>query len=217
VNSARQSRQTPARQRTASDRVAPALLHAAEKVLDRDGQRGVTIRAVASEAAVSPMSVYNRFGSRDGLLIVLAARAFAELAGALAAPTGLSPGLRFREICRGYRSFALRHPERYALIFSIGSPVNLPASGEASDRKNEASDLGNEAFGHLVDAVEALNPSHQISQSSASTTEDAQVVWNALHGAVTIEYANIGRTGTPGDTYEHMITMLLRALSDTDR
>ncbi|WP_193045429.1 TetR-like C-terminal domain-containing protein [Mycolicibacterium baixiangningiae] len=206
---ARQSQQTPTRHRTASDQVAPALLQAAQTVLDRDGQRGVTIRAVAREAAVAPMSVYNRFGSRDGLLVVLAGRAFAELAGSLVAPADLTPEQRFRQICCGYRTFALTHPERYALIFSIGSPVKLPESQEASDR-------GNEAFGYLVDAVEDLNPSHAISRGNRNATEAAQIVWNALHGAITIEHANIGRTDNPSDTYEHMITLLLRGLRDID-
>ena len=43
-----------ARRRTASHQVSAALLNAAETVLDRDGTVGVTIRAVAQEAAVSP-------------------------------------------------------------------------------------------------------------------------------------------------------------------
>jgi AcrR family transcriptional regulator len=209
VNATQPSQQTPTRRRTASAQVAPALVHAAQTVLDRDGRSGVTIRAVAREAAVSPMSVYNRFESRDGLLIVLAGRAFAELTESLAAPTGLTPEERFRQICRKYRAFAQEHPERYALIFSMGSPVKLPASQEASDR-------GHEAFGYLVDAVEALNSSHQEPRGRGNATEAAQIVWNALHGAVTIEHANIGRTDTPDETYEHMITVLLRGLGNTD-
>ena len=44
------------RRRTASHQVSAALLDAAETVLDRDGTGGVTIRAVAHQAAVSPTS-----------------------------------------------------------------------------------------------------------------------------------------------------------------
>lgn len=193
------------RRRTASDQVAPALINAAEAVLDRDGRRGVTIRAVAREANVAPMSVYNRFGSLDGLLIALAVRTFDELADAFRAPEDLTPEQRFRQICWGYRRFALEHPERYTLIFSVGSPVRLPASDEASDH-------GREAFQHLVDAVEALRFPATATGGRSDCTEDAQVVWNALHGAVTIEQANIGRTADPGESYEHMITVLMRGL-----
>lgn len=204
------SRQTTPRRRTASNQVAPALLDAAEVVLDRDGQRGVTIRTVAREAGVAPMSVYNRFASHEGLLIALAVRAFAMLAEALTTPADLTPEQRFRQVCWGYRSFALQHPARYALIFSVGSPVTLPAAQEASEQ-------GREAFGCLVEAVGALSPPRRRSRANAdATTENAQIVWNALHGAVTIESADIGRTATPVDTYEHMITVLLRGIRKAD-
>lgn len=197
---ARRAAEQSPRRRTASDQVAPALLHAAEKVLDRDGHSGVSIRTVAREADVAPMSVYNRFGSRDGLLVALAARAFAELADALGTPSGLTHEQRFREVCRRYREFALAHPERYGLIFSMGSPVTLPDSDEASTR-------GKEAFGHLVDAVSALT-----GRSGDSAVEAAQIVWNALHGAVTIEFAGIHRTEDPHATYEAMTSLLLQGL-----
>ena len=89
----------PVRRRTASHEVSAALLHAAETVLDRDGIDGVTIRAVAHEAAVSPMSVYNRFDNKEGLIVALAMRALEQLAEAIDVPDGrragraLSPGL----------------------------------------------------------------------------------------------------------------------------
>ena len=203
MNASQRSDEPASRRRTASDQVAPALLRAAQTVLDRDGERGVTIRAVAREAGVAPMSVYNRFASREGLLVALAVRAFAELADFLVTPSDLDPERRFRQICVGYRQFALTRPARYALIFSIGSPVTLPASEEASSR-------GREAVGYLVDAVEAVAKTNR--HGVGDVTESAQIVWNALHGAVTIEHADMGRTGDPGTTYELMIAMLLRGL-----
>ena len=193
------------RQRTASDAIAPALLRAAETVLDRDGERGVTIRAVAREAGVAPMGVYNHFSSRDGLLIALAARAFMQLCGSMAVPADATPYGRFRQICCGYREFANAYPERYALIFSTGSPVKFPLSQEASDR-------GNEAFILLVDAIAALRATRGPSTGETTDVESAQIVWNALHGAVTIEHADLTRTDTPDATFEQMITVLLNGL-----
>lgn len=52
------------RRRTASDQVSAALL-----------------RAVAREAGVAPMGVYNRFENKEGLIAALASRALDELAG----------------------------------------------------------------------------------------------------------------------------------------
>jgi len=45
-----------------------ALLSAAMRVLDRDGMRGLTYRAVAREAGVSHGLVRHHFGSRDALI-----------------------------------------------------------------------------------------------------------------------------------------------------
>ncbi|HEY4993338.1 MAG TPA: helix-turn-helix domain-containing protein, partial [Nakamurella sp.] len=53
--------------RTPSRDIELALVDAAERVLVRDGPGAVTVRAVAIEAGVAPMGVYNRFGGKDGL------------------------------------------------------------------------------------------------------------------------------------------------------
>lgn len=193
------------RQRTASDRIAPALVSAAEAVLDRDGERGVTIRAVAREATVAPMGVYNHFHSREGLLIALAVRAFTQLGESMRADDEVTPYQRIRQICSGYREFANAHPERYALIFSTGSPVKLPASQEASDR-------GNAAFALLVDAIAELAASRRATSLDINIAQAAQVVWNALHGAVTIEHAGLARVDGADETFDHMVTVLLNGL-----
>jgi AcrR family transcriptional regulator len=44
---------------------------AAEAVLVKDGPGGLTVRAVAAEAGIAPMGVYNRFGGKDGLVDAL--------------------------------------------------------------------------------------------------------------------------------------------------
>ena len=67
-------RATGRRPRTPSAQVASELLNAAESVLVKDGMRGLTVRAVAAEAGVAPMSVYNHFGGKAGLLAALPLR-----------------------------------------------------------------------------------------------------------------------------------------------
>jgi AcrR family transcriptional regulator len=101
-------------------------------VLDREGAKGVTVRAVAREAGVAPMGVYSRFGSKEGLLSALAMRALDELAVAIDVSAEIAPVERFRRACRRYRNFALRHPARYSLIFSIGSPLEDTTSAVAA-------------------------------------------------------------------------------------
>jgi AcrR family transcriptional regulator len=192
----------PVRRRTASHQVSAALLDAAEAVLDRDGSGGVTVRAVAHEASVSPMSVYNRFDSKDGLTVALAMRTLGQLAEAIEVPSGLDPVERFREACRNYRAFALRHPARYALIFGAGSPLE--------DQSSEVAESGRAVFAVLAELIRDLK--------SASSDEDwdeyAQIVWSAIHGAVTIEDTRIGQTPDAAATFERMLDLFVGSLVD---
>jgi len=189
------------RRRTASHQVSAALLDAAETVLDRDGTDGVTIRAVAHQAAVSPTSVYNRFESKDGLIVALAMRTLDQLAEAIDIPDHVEPVERFREACRSYRDFALRHPARYSLIFGAGSPLE--------DQSSEVASAGRAVFAVLVQLTGALRST----ASEEVSAEAAQIVWSAVHGAVTIEQTRIGQTPDAAATFEHMLDVLTRGVT----
>src|ERR1700749_3167286 len=67
------------RGRTPSPDVERELLAAAEAVLVREGPGGLTVRAVATEAGIAPMGVYNRLGGKDGLVDALLIRGFDRL------------------------------------------------------------------------------------------------------------------------------------------
>jgi len=194
-----------ARRRTASHQVSAALLNAAETVLDRDGTSGVTIRAVASQADVSPMGVYNRFENKDGLVAALAIRALEQLGQVIDVADGDDPVERFRQACRNYREFALRHPARYSLIFGAGSPLE--------DQSSAVADAGRAVFAVLIQLIDVMKKR----TSERDSTEDAQVVWSAIHGAVTIELARIGQTTNADSTFEHMLDMLAHELAATRR
>src|SRR3954449_919923 len=89
--------------RTPSRAVEQALVDAAERVLVRDGLGGLTVRAVATEAGVAPMGVYNRFGNKDGLVAAVLARGFEGLRAATAAAGDGGPGGPARGRGRGHR------------------------------------------------------------------------------------------------------------------
>src|SRR5260370_9083456 len=67
------------RGRTPSADVERELLAAAEAVLVRDGPGGLTVRAVAAEAGIAPMGVYNRLGGKVGLVDPLLIKGFDRL------------------------------------------------------------------------------------------------------------------------------------------
>src|ERR1700704_6236689 len=68
-----------------------ALLEAAEKVLERDGLQGLTLRAVAREAGVSHAAPAHHFGDLTGLVSELAAIGFRQFNAAMAAAGSSDP------------------------------------------------------------------------------------------------------------------------------
>src|ERR1700722_13756969 len=96
------------------------LLAAAEAVLARSGPAGLTVRAVAAEAGIAPMGVYNKLGGKDGLLGALLIRGFDRLRTSLeAALADTTEPMRVRFGTCGliYRQFALDNPHFYAMMF----------------------------------------------------------------------------------------------------
>ena len=196
---------TAARHRTASEQVSVALLDAAQAVLDRDGLAAVSVRAVATEAGVAPMGVYNRFQNKDGLLVALAVRAFDALRVAVDVEDGGDPLERLRRSCRGYRAFALEHREQYRLMFTGVESVAAPSP---------AAEHGTAVFQVLIDILRSAVDGGVL---HADPVQAAQVVWNAIHGAVMLEQANLNLTARrhgfdPADTYERMLDVLVDGL-----
>ena len=109
------------RGRTPSADIERELLAAAEAVLVRDGPGGLTVRAVAAEAGIAPMGVYNRLGGKDGLVDALLIKGFDRLRAAVDAAMNdtAEPSMRARFLSCGlsYRQFALDNPHFYAIMF----------------------------------------------------------------------------------------------------
>src|SRR3954466_14928653 len=97
-----------------------ALLQAAERVLERDGLAGLTLRAVAREAGVSHAAPTHHFGDLTGLLSELAAVGFRQFNAAMASSgdAGGSSGLeKAMARAKAYVAYARAHPGMYGLMF----------------------------------------------------------------------------------------------------
>src|ERR1700689_929379 len=105
------------RARTRSADVERELLAAAEAVLAREGPDGLTVRAVAAEAGISPMGVYNHLGGKDGLIEALLTRGFHQLRGAVEQGDESDKLDRLRNSQLRYRRFALANPPLFAMMF----------------------------------------------------------------------------------------------------
>jgi AcrR family transcriptional regulator len=113
-----------------------ALLQAAERILEREGIQGLTLRAAAREAGVSHAAPKNHFGDLAGLLSELAAIGFQRFVTMMQANQRAedSPEHRMAAIGHGYVAFARAHPSLFLLMFrSERLDLSRPALRAAVD------------------------------------------------------------------------------------
>jgi AcrR family transcriptional regulator len=194
----------PARRgRTRSADVERELLAAAEAVLVREGPGGLTVRAVATEAGIAPMGVYNRLGGKDGLVDALLIRGFDRLRAACDATAGPDATARFYDCGRRYREFALANRHFYAIMFEDAIPHMFD--------NPEVAEHAEAAFNALVRVVEVSAAAGVI--AAPNPVEVAQQIWSTVHGAVALELKGLIQTEDPAATYRASIDTLFRGLA----
>jgi AcrR family transcriptional regulator len=185
VAPARSARKRSASRTTGAGEAAPyhhgalhgALLEAAERVLERDGLAGLTLRAVAREAGVSHAAPSHHFGDLTGLVSELAAIGYRQFSAAMttaAAAAGISLTEKAMARAKAYVVYAQAHPGMYGLMFRAERlDMKRPSLHEAA----------NASFAGLVDAVGASRH-EQISEEALSLDQAAAIVrsWSLLHG-----------------------------------
>lgn len=152
-----------------------ALLKAAERVLERDGLPGLTLRAVAREAGVSHAAPTHHFGDLTGLLSELAAIGYRQFSAAMiaanAAGTVEEKGLA---AAKAYVDFAQAHPGMYGLMFRAERlDMSRPSLRDASDASFAGLARGVGASRHEHIAVDAMT----LEQGGAVAR-----AWSMVHG-----------------------------------
>jgi AcrR family transcriptional regulator len=110
-----------------------ALLDAAETVLEREGPGGLSLRAVAREAGVSPAAPYHHFKDKEELMLAVGRAGFTKLNVVLAAAATGRPDLgdRLSDIGVAYVEFAQAHPATYRVMYDCARRVDaMPEAGE---------------------------------------------------------------------------------------
>jgi AcrR family transcriptional regulator len=152
------------------------LLGAAERVLERDGLAGLTLRAVAREAGVSHAAPTHHFGDLTGLVSELAAIGFRRFNAAMAAAgaTGTLPIEKALARAKAYVAYAQAHPGMYGLMFRT----------ERLDMKRPSlCEAANASFEGLAGAIGASRQ-EVISGASLSLEQAADIAraWSMVHG-----------------------------------
>ena len=188
--------------RTPSRDVEAALIDAAERVLVRDGPEAVTVRAVAIEAGVAPMGVYNRFGGKDGLVDELLKRGFSGLRDALLPRGEIDAGERLFGAGLRYREFALSNRAHYLAMFDDAIHQDATAPEVMMIAKASFDELvGHVTYGMGTGALAGGDPQ-----------EVAQQIWSTVHGAVQLEIKGMLLVPDAERNYRKLLGMLLRGM-----
>ena len=153
-----------------------ALLEAAERVLERDGLSGLTLRAVAREAGVSHAAPTHHFGDLTGLVSELAAIGFRQFNTAMSAAgaSASAPLEKAMARARAYVAYAQAHPGMYGLMFRTERlDMTRPSLCEAA----------NASFAGLAGAI-GVSRQEQISEQALSLGQAADIAraWSLVHG-----------------------------------
>jgi AcrR family transcriptional regulator len=111
-----------ARERVRAAVTADIVAEARRQLADV-GADALSLRAVARELGMVSSAMYRYFKSRDELLTALIVEAYDSLGEVAEAASVTSDKgfVRWQAVCRAIRTWALKHPHEYALIY--GSPV----------------------------------------------------------------------------------------------
>ena len=170
---------------------AGQILAAAVDLLERVGQAGLTLRALAAELHLTPNALYRYYPSREALLAAVAvygARTLLEL------QQSAGDGDDLAALAREYLRFASERPALYELYMTCDS-LN-------AEQRQVYAQLWELVVARLVPLAGPRSP------------EAAMTLWAYLHGLVGLERSGVydSGEGKPRGTSEFGLQVLLAGL-----
>ena len=182
------------------------LCAAAERLFAEHGPDGVTMRQLAAELGVSPMTPYRYFKDKDAILAAVRASAYTRFAEALeqAFERERDPIARFRSTGEAYVRFALSEPAAYKLMFDLMQPdwAEYPELRAASNRARKT------LTAHVEDMIAA-------GLVKGDPLKIGMILWSALHGSIELQFAGQISPEQGREMRREMMTVLARGLGLT--
>jgi AcrR family transcriptional regulator len=193
-----------------------ALLQAAERVLERDGLAGLTLRAVAREAGVSHAAPTHHFGDLTGLLSELAAIGFRRFNTAMMAARASEthPLMKALANAKAYVAYAQKHPGMYSLMFRTERlDMTRPSLNEAASA----------SFRGLANSVAAGRqdaglPTQFTGEVQALSLDQAAAIarnWSLVHGFTMLlldgRLKDILHRLPPGTTTDQLLDAMMKS------
>ena len=162
-------------------RLREDILEAASRLFfEQGGAEGMTMRAVAAAAGVSPPAVYLHFADKDELIFAVCQDIFRQLDEAIeSAGEGIDDPIEaMKAKGKAYVHFGLEHPDHYRVLF-MQAPGNQPHHYGPEEVKKSA------AFGHLMGHVTNLCADPRL-REGIDPYELALTCWAFVHGLTSL-------------------------------
>jgi AcrR family transcriptional regulator len=150
------------------------LCEAAERLFAERGPDAVTMRQLAAELGVSPMTPYRYFQDKDDILAAIRTNGFNRFAEIMEAARARGGS----EVGDAYLRFAFENPHTYKLMFDLNQPheADYPELVGAGQRAKAT------MSGWVKDLIAQ-------GQMAGDPEQIGLMYWAATHGAVVLELA----------------------------
>jgi AcrR family transcriptional regulator len=183
------------------------LCEAAERLFAERGPDAVTMRQLAAELGVSPMTPYRYFEDKEDILAAVRTNGFTRFAEALEGARASAKGARAVGTAVGgaYVEFALSNPHAYKLMFDFNQPhvekyPELVAAGQRAQKT---------MTDHVEDALkEGL--------MEGDPQQIGLMLWASIHGAVILELAGMLPPGGARRLFSSFDDALTRGMRPQD-
>jgi len=183
------------------------LCAVAERLFAERGHPGVTLRALAAELGVSPMTPYRYFRDKDDIFAAVRAAGFHRFADAQEAAYAAEsdPERRLRRMARSYVEFARREPHAYRIMFETNPLTGIERYPELVAEQIRGWEPLLRAVGAAVDAgLLAGDASHL-----------AHVFWAGVHGIASLDLA--GTYALIHEDVDHIVDAMETTLFEGNR
>jgi AcrR family transcriptional regulator len=181
------------------------LCEAAERLFAERGPDAVTMRQLAAELGVSPMTPYRYFEDKEDILAAVRTTGFNRFAEALETARRNDVSAVGTAVGEAYIAFALGHPHAYKLMFDFNQPhvEKYPELVAAMQRSQKTMTT------HVEDALRA-------GRMEGDPQELGLIFWAAIHGIVVLELAGMLPPGHVPQLFRGMDKALRRGVRPQD-
>jgi AcrR family transcriptional regulator len=148
-------------------------------MLVHHGYEATTMRAIATEIALTPTAIYHHFRSKEALLTELVASDFLAFDTSVRRIGQIAdPVERIVRLGHAYVAFAVEHPRHYQMMFMTPHP---PLEGAV-----QHGDPDQDAYAFLRRACAEAFAAGRFAPAFQDIDEIAQILWSGLHGLLAL-------------------------------